>query len=307
MEICKCIIPAAGLGTGFLPFTKSIPKEMLPLLNKPIIQYIVEEALQAEMKHLLFVVNGRKTVIADHFDEETSLSALLSERNQEHLLNHLNRISRQASYTFLRQPDPIGTGHAVLLARHCIEKEYFCVAYPDGIFDGPESVLKQLTRVARQEKASVIAVYDIPNSQAPFCSVATAKKILSTDLGHLSCITDNPRPRDTSSTLAIAGRYVLSHRIFTALDYFNTHSEKEEVSLHDAINQMVHEGERVLTYKVKVARYDLSTQLGWLKSTIQLALKDPALAPHIKALFSETKSPLITPPFSPTHHVEKSC
>ncbi len=307
MDICKCIIPAAGLGTGFLPFTKSIPREMLPLLNKPIIQYIVEEAIQADLKHLFFIVNGRKNLIADHFDEEPSLTTLLTERNQEHLLNGISRLARQASYTFLRQPDPMGAGHAVLLARHCIEKEYFCVAFPDGIFEGPEPVLKQLVRVARQEKASVVAVYDVPNSQAPFCSIATAKKIVSTDLGHLASITDNPRPRDTSSTMALAGRYVLSHRIFSALEYFNTHSEKDEVSLHDAINQMVHEGERVLTYKIKAARYDLSTQLGWLKATIDLALKDPALAPHIKNLLTETKMPINPSHFSPARRVEKSC
>ncbi|HBY06085.1 MAG: UDP-glucose pyrophosphorylase [candidate division TM6 bacterium GW2011_GWE2_42_60] len=305
MEINKCIIPASGVGSRFLPFTKSVPKEMLPLLNKPLIHYIVEEAIRSELKHMFFIENQQKSLISDYFDTNTDLTNHLADHNQGALLENIKRLVRQASYTFIRQAEPQGTGHAVLQAKHCIEKEFFCIALPNYIIDEPEPVLKQLMRLTRQEKASTVAVFEVQGNEVPLYSIAKVKKAITPLSSQLVSITDNPRTRDINSTLALAGRYILSSRIFAAIEYLNTHSEKDEISINDAITHMIHEGERVLTYKIHGPVFVISTPLDLIKATVMLGLKDPVLAPQIRDLLALEKDSIPSPAFTPARPVEK--
>ena len=288
MEISKGIIPAAGLGTGFLPYTKTVPREMLPILNKPVIQHLIEECLEAEISQFFIITNRRKNAISDYFDTLSEIELTLTERKQYDLLTSTERLVRLGSYAYIRQPEPLGVGHAVLLAKRCFNKEYFGVALPDDLIDAKEPVLKQLTRVARQEKACVIAVHEVPSAQINSQSIIGIKKSFSSALMQVGSITDNPTLKCASSNLAVLGRYILSSKIFPVLEYLNNFSEKRELSLNDAINQMVHDGERVIAYKIQGTRYDLRTPLGWLKAIVSVGLKNPAYAPHLRALIESS-------------------
>lgn len=305
MEINKCIIPTAGIGSRFLPFAKSIPKEMLPLLNKPLIHYIVEEAIRSELKHIFFIENQQKSLISDYFSTNTDLANHLTDHNQGALLDGIKRLVKQASYTFIRQSEAQGTGHAILQAKHCIEKEFICIALPHQIIDEAEPVLKQLIRLARQEKASAVAVFDVPSNEVPFYSIASVKKTITPLSSQLTSITDNPRPKDVNSTLALAGRYILSSRIFNAIEYLNTHSEKDEISINDAITHMIHEGERVLTYKIQGPVFTISTPLDLIKATVMLGLKDPILSSQLHDFFAKEKEISLFPTFTPARSTEK--
>ena len=286
MDITKVIIPAAGLGTRFLPYTKSVPKEMLPLLNKPALQYIIEEGIASEIKQFLVITARGKQAIEDHFDVDPNLDLFLSERNKSDVVTGINRIIRNAYFTYIRQAEPQGLGHAVWLARHCIGKEYFGICLPDDIIAGKQPGLLQLMRIARQEKASVIAVQEVPLECVSSYGVITIKQQITPNLFQINNVVEKPKQKDAPSNLAIIGRYVLSHKIFQALDETST-SESGELQLTDAIAHMMKMNEKVFAYKVQGARYDIGNPIGWLKASIGLALQDPQYAPHIKQFIDE--------------------
>lgn len=290
MEISKIVLTAGGLGTRFLPYTKAIPKEMLPILTKPVIQYVIEEALNSELSHFFIVTNRNKHIIADHIDAAHDLNAVLAERSQEDLLACTRRLARLGTYAFIRQSEPLGMGHAIMLAQQCIGKEYFAVAAPDDLIDSPDPLLKQLIRVARQEKGSIIAVQEVPNSCLATSQVISIKKTITPSLFQVSGIVDRPLPKNTPSNLAVVGRFVLSHKIFSALEYVSNYNDDHEISLSQAISHMIHDNERVFAYKISNTRYDLSTPLGWLKAVIGFGLKNPQFAPHIKTILEESNS-----------------
>src|ERR1700735_3652362 len=162
MNVTKVVIPAAGLGTRFLPWTKSAPKELLPLLNKPAIQWVVEEAMMSEIKHFSFVTSRTKNAISEHFDSSPDLEMFLKEKNKLDLIASIQKIIQSADFTYIRQPEPLGLGHAIWMARHTIGKEYFGIILPDDIVVDKTPGLAQLIRIARQEKASVVAVQEVP-------------------------------------------------------------------------------------------------------------------------------------------------
>lgn len=268
MDIVKTIIPAAGLGTRFLPFTKAVPKEMLPLLNKPAIQYIVEEALTADIKNVLMIVSKNKQAIADHFDSNLELEMILKERGELDLLTSLKKISKEAFFSYIRQSEPLGLGHAIWLARHSINKEYFAVQLPDEIVISKTPALAQLIKIARQEKATVVGVQEVPLEMASSYGIVAIKKQITPNL-------------------ALIGRYVLSHKIFPALESIET-DFKGELQLTDAISQMMFNNEKVFAYKIQGIRYDVGNPIGWLKALIGCALQDPHYQPHIRK-FLENK------------------
>ena len=305
MELCKVVIPAAGLGTGFLPYTKSIPKEMLPILEKPVIHHLFEECIASEMTQIFVITSSRKDVIADHIDASADLEAYLAERGQMNLLASTQKLTRMASYAFIRQPEPLGSGHAVLLARPCIGKEYFGIASPDDFIDSPEPTLKQLLRIARQEKTSIIAVQEVPQSSVSSHDIIAIKKTLTPNLFQVADIVENPSQKDTPSTLAVVGRMIISYKIFAALEYANTHSEKREISLSAGVSQMIRANERVIAYKIPGIRYDLRTPLGWLRAVVGTALKNPQYAREIKLLVEESE-PLRSVVYSPARVAEHS-
>lgn len=282
MDITKAVIPSAGLGTRFLPFTKAVPKEMLPLLNKPAIHYIIEEGLNSSIRNFFLITSKHKHAIAHYFDSAAELEATLKEKNKSDLIINLEKIIRSAHFTYIRQREPLGLGHAIMLARHSINpKEYFSIFLPDDIITGKTTAIGQLIKIAHQERASVIAVQEVPPEGISSYGVIAIKKQLTPNLFHVSHLVEKPQPKDAPSNLAVIGRYVLSGKIFKALDEVSTYAI-DEIQLTDAISQMIKNNEKVFAYKIQGTRYDIGTPLGWIKAVISLALQNPHYGPHIK-------------------------
>lgn len=289
MEITKVVIPAAGVGPRFLPFSKTVPREMLPLLNKPSIQYVAEEALLSELVNMVIITAKGKELIGDHFDM-SALPQWARDHDKAGLLASVEKLARLAHFTYIPQQEPLGLGHAVWLARHCINKEYFAVALPDDIIFNKQPALSQLVRVARQEKASVIAVQEVPTECVSSYGIVGIRKTITPNLFQLSHVVEKPHPKDAPSSLAVVGRYVLSSKIFNSLDELQTY-EQTELSLTDAICHMMQHNERVFAYKVQGTRYDLGTPLGWIKAVIGSALQDPEYGPATRKFLADINSP----------------
>lgn len=289
MEISKIVVPVAGLGSRFLPFTKAIAKEMLPLINKPAIQHVFEEALQSELAQFLLITGRNRDALANHFEAARDLELLLKERDKTGLLASLDKITRLAQLTYINQPEPLGLGHAVWLARHAIHKEYFALALADDIIINKQPALSQLMRIARQEKASVIAVQEVSPEMISSYGIVGIKKQITPNLFQLSHMVEKPQPKDAPSHLAIVGRYVLSHKIFSSLEHMHTYATGE-LQLTDAIAHMIHNNERVFAYKIQGTRYDIGTPVGWVKAIMGMALQDPEYAPHVKKFMTEQLS-----------------
>ena len=287
MDVNKVIIPAAGLGTRFLPYSKSIPKEMLPLLNKPAMHYIVQEAVESGIKHLSLVTNRSKHCIEDYFDTTPGLSSALKDLEKETLLQDIEKIIQSVDFTYVRQHEMMGLGHALWLARHAIGKEYCGVMLPDDIIFAKQPGLEQLIRVARQEKVSVVAVQEVPTECLSSYGIISVKKQITPNLFHVGHIVEKPDHKDAPSHLAVIGRYVLSHKIFNALDEMTSYSVGEELQLTDAINTMMQSNEKVFAYKVQGMRYDIGTPIGWIKAVIGSALQDKQYGPHIQRFIND--------------------
>jgi UTP--glucose-1-phosphate uridylyltransferase len=289
MEIIKAIIPAAGLGTRFLPFTKAIPKELIPLLDKPAMQYVIEEAQQSGVNAFCVVTGRRKQAISDYFDSSLELEMLLREKHKENLTASIDKISRTAEFSYVRQQEQLGLGHAVLMARHFIGKEYFSVLLPDDIIVGQEPGLAQLLRVARQEKGSVIAVQEVSAQSISNYGVVAIKKRITQNLFQLSHIVEKPDFKDAPSNLAVVGRYILPYKIFSSLQEISS-GAVNELQLTDAISHMMRSGEKVFAYKIQGQRYDVGAPLGWIKALIGMGLQHPEYGPHIQKMLSEIET-----------------
>jgi len=290
MDVVKAIIPAAGFGTRFLPFTKAVPKEMLPLVNKPAIQYIVEEGLRSGIKNFLMVTSKSKYAIENHFDANQELEHLLEEKNKSSLISGISKIARKAYFSYVRQSEPLGLGHAILMAKHSIGKEYVGIALPDDIIISKQPGLAQLIEIARQEKASVIAVQEVPTECVSSYGVIAIKKQITPKLFQVSHLVEKPQQKDAPSNLAIIGRYVLSNKVFESLEDISTYA-MGELQLTDAISHMAQNGEKVFAYKMQGTRYDIGNPLGWLKAVIGTALQDPNYAPHVRKFLAEIDTP----------------
>jgi UTP--glucose-1-phosphate uridylyltransferase len=284
MAISKVVIPAAGLGTRFLPETKAVPKEMLPILNKPAIQYIVEEAAQSGIKLFLMVTSKEKNAIANHFDASLELDLFLKEHGKQALTAGLDKLIRNVQFTYIRQPEPLGLGHAIYMARHSISKEYFGVMLPDDIIVSQNAGLAQLIAVAQQEKASVIAVQEVPLEKTASYGVISIRKQITPNLFQINNLIEKPNPKDAPSNLAIVGRYVLSHKIFDSLDAIKPYAT-DELQLTDAIAHMLNNGEKVFAYKIQGHRYDVGTPMGLIKANIGIGLQHPEYSSEIKKMF----------------------
>ncbi|MBN2267349.1 MAG: UTP--glucose-1-phosphate uridylyltransferase [Candidatus Babeliaceae bacterium] len=290
MDIHKIVIPAAGLGSRFLPYSKSVPKEMLPIFHKPLIQYAIEESIASNLYNFFIITNKSKKLLADYLDTAPDLEAILKERSQEQLLVSTDRLARLGSYAYIRQQEPQGLGHALLLMQSYISKEHFCVALPDDLIVSPDPLLQQLIRIARQEKACVLAVQEVPNSLLGENTVINIKKSISRELFQVGSLSHQPTPKDAPSNLAVVGRYVLSPKIFPALEYLNTHLEGHELPLHAAISQMAQDSERVFAYKFTGTCFHIDTPLNWLRALVALGLQNPQYAQHISEIINETRA-----------------
>ena len=277
MIVTKAIIPAAGFGTRFLPATKVIPKEMIPVLEKPAIQYVVEEGIKSGIKQFVVVTGRGKKPLEDHFDIFPELEEALRNKNKSELLGNLPKIISSAQFMYVRQSEPLGLGHAIWTARNAFKKEYVSIFLPDDIITGPTPGMAQLLKVAAQEKCSVVAVQEVPFDHVSRYGVIAVKKQFSPNLFQVRELVEKPSEKDAPSNLAIVGRYVLSPGIFDALEDIKG-GVVGEMQLTDGIQKLLISGEKVFAYKIQGTRYDVGNPLGWLKANVSMALKHPEYA-----------------------------
>jgi UTP--glucose-1-phosphate uridylyltransferase len=283
MKITKAVIPAAGLGTRFLPYTKAIPKEMLPILEKPSIQLIVEEGLASGITEFNIIANDDKPELRNHFFHMPRLEALLKDRGKFTLLDSINAIINAAQFNFIAQPEPLGLGHAVLQAKDAVGDEYFGIFLPDEIMIGEVAALAQLIAVAEKYNASVIGVQEVPREKVSSYGIIAIKEELEDGIFDIDHLVEKPAIDQAPSTYALAGRYVLSPRIFDSLELTKP-GAGNEIQLTDGIADMMRKGERVIAYVMKTNRYDVGVPSGWIQANIELALKHPTLEPVVREL-----------------------
>ncbi len=282
MAIEKAIIPAGGLGTRFLPATKMVPKEMLPILDKPAIQYIVEEGVRSGIKNFVVVTGKHKSIIEDHFDSYLELENFLKQRNKEDSLEGLNKLINLANFVYVRQKEPLGLGHAVWSSRHVVGNEHIAVLLPDDVIMSTVPVISQLMQIAMQEKCNVIAVQEVPIEDVSRYGIISVRKQFSPNLYQVKELIEKPSMAAAPSNLAIVGRYILSPRIFDVLDEAKI-GTGGEIQLTDAIQTLLLSGEKVFAFKVQGERYDIGTPLGLLKANLDCALRHPKFAPTVMA------------------------
>ncbi len=288
-RIRKAVFPVAGLGTRFLPATKTVPKEMLPVVDKPLIQYAVDEAIEAGCDTLVFVTNRYKHSVADYFDKAYELEQKLEKAGKSELLAVIRDVlPRHVRAIFVTQAEALGLGHAVLCARPVIGDEPFAVLLPDDLIwnKGP-GALKQMVALAEAESASVIAVQDVPPEQTASYGIVATRDFQGRH-GDISAIVEKPRPEVAPSNLAVVGRYVLSGKIFDLLA--NTRpGAGGEIQLTDAIAALI-EKERVLAYRFQGRRFDCGSRIGLVEATIEFALEHDDLAEPTRAFMREVLS-----------------
>lgn len=280
MKITKAIFPVAGLGTRFLPATKANPKEMLPIVDKPLIQYAVEEAVAAGITELIFVTSSSKRAIEDHFDSNFELEATLKDRGKQDLLDIVRDILPDGvSCAYIRQKSPQGLGHAVWCAKQLVMNEPFAVLLADDLIDGGANpCLKQMIDQFNTKQSSIIAVQKIDPSETKKYGIVDVES--DATLSAIGSIVEKPNPADAPSNLGVVGRYVLTPRIFQLLE--KTHQGSGgEIQLTDAIAQLLKE-EKAYAYQFEGKRYDCGSKLGYLEATIAYALKHPELADDFK-------------------------
>ncbi|WP_436891316.1 UTP--glucose-1-phosphate uridylyltransferase GalU [Mammaliicoccus sciuri] len=279
MKIKKAIIPAAGLGTRFLPATKAMPKEMLPILDKPTIQYIVEEAARAGIEDIIIVTGKHKRAIEDHFDIQKELETTLYEKGKIELLNKVQYSTELANIFYVRQKEQKGLGHAIFTAKQFIGNEPFAVLLGDDIVESDNPAIKQLMEQYESTGKSVIGVQTVPESETYRYGIIDPKS-QDERLYEVSRFVEKPDKGTAPSNLAIMGRYVLSPRIF---DYLETQTEGSggEIQLTDAIERLNQE-DKVYAYDFEGQRYDVGEKIGFVKTTIEYALKDEEMRDEIK-------------------------
>jgi UTP--glucose-1-phosphate uridylyltransferase len=280
-QITKAVFPVAGLGTRFLPATKASPKEMLPVVDKPLIQYAVEEAAAAGITDMIFITGRNKRAIEDHFDKAYELEMELELRNKTELLETLQSATpRGINCIYIRQTEALGLGHAVLCAAPVVGEEPFAVLLADDLIDATVPVLRQMTDLAAAESCSVIGVMTVaPTETGSYGIVETAA--MTGRWGQIRRMVEKPKPGTTPSTLAVVGRYVLTPRLFHHLRTMPP-GAGGEIQLTDGIERLLAE-ERVLAYAFEGRRYDCGSKLGYLEATVDYGLKHPELAADFAA------------------------
>ena len=285
MRVRKAVFPAAGWGTRFLPATKAQPKEMLPLVDKPIIQYAVEEAVAAGIEQVIIVTSSQKRAIEDHFDLSYELEHLLEEKGDIEMLRQVRHISDLAQVAYVRQKEQLGLGHAVLMAKDLIGHEPFAVILPDDVVIGDRPCIGQLIHAYQQTHSSVVAVMEVPHEDTGrYGVIASEPAGDALDHGRLhkvSRLVEKPKPSEAPSDLAIIGRYVLTPKIFDKLEQ-TQRGAGGEIQLTDAIQALMEE-QQVFAYEFEGTRYDAGTTMGWLKASVELALQRPELAGEFRA------------------------
>jgi UTP--glucose-1-phosphate uridylyltransferase len=281
MKIRKAVFPVAGLGTRFLPATKASPKEMLPIVDKPLIQYAVEEAVAAGVTDLIFITGRGKRAIEDHFDKAYELEAELHAAGKVKLLKEVRGLLPPGiNCVYVRQGEAMGLGHAVLCARHLVNDEPFAVILADDLIDATVPVLKQMADLHLKEGASLVAVQNVARSETASYGIASTQAPKGR-LARMTGIVEKPKPQDSPSTLGVVGRYILSPRIFHYLEQ-TPRGAGREIQLTDAIGKLLSD-EPVYAYEFEGRRYDCGSKLGYLEATVDFALRHEEVAHGFRA------------------------
>ena len=272
-QVRKAVFPVAGLGTRFLPATKASPKEMMPIVDKPLIQYAVEEAAAAGITDMIFVTGRSKRAIEDHFDKAYELENELERKNKTEMLQFVrDLLPKNMNCIYIRQPEALGLGHAVLCARPVVGDEPFAVLLADDLLDGSAPVMQQMVDVYGQHGCSILGVQDVPRADTKSYGIVAATPV-SERIEKISAIVEKPKPEEAPSTLAVVGRYVLTPRIFHHLEAVQA-GAGGEIQLTDGIASLLAE-ESVLAYRYDGVRYDCGSKLGYLQATVVFGQRHP--------------------------------
>ncbi|WP_054026453.1 UTP--glucose-1-phosphate uridylyltransferase GalU [Bacillus sp. FJAT-28004] len=282
-RIRKAIIPAGGLGTRFLPATKAQPKEMLPIIDKPAIQYIVEEAVQSGIESIVIVSGRNKRAIEDHFDKSAELEMELEARHNEEMLEMVRKISQLADIYYVRQKEPLGLGHAVLCARRFIADEPFAVLLGDDILKADPPCLRQMMDVYEREQSSVVAVMEVPWDQTHKYGIVDIER--DKQVARVRNIIEKPAQGQAPSNYAVVGRYVLDPVIFDLLEKA-TPGKAGEIQLTDSLQQLNHISS-LMSYRFDGIRHDVGDKLGFVQATIDFALERADLGDEVRRYMLE--------------------
>jgi UTP--glucose-1-phosphate uridylyltransferase len=284
MVLKKAIIPAAGLGTRFLPATKASPKEMLPIVDKPAIQYVIEEAKSAAIESILIITGRGKEAIENHFDYSYELQNILEERGKKEEVEIVKKIADMADFFYVRQKEALGLGHAVLCAKNWVSKEPFAVFLGDDIIISKTPCIKQMIEVFEEKKATVLGVVEVDKKDTSKFGIIKGKKI-NDSLIEVSDIVEKPEAEKAPSTTAVIGRYILTPQIFDELEKTKP-GVGGEIQLTDAIKSLMKK-EKVFAYRFKGKRYDIGDKFGFLQATVEIALQRKDLGKEFKKYLKE--------------------
>ncbi|MBS1228790.1 MAG: UTP-glucose-phosphate uridylyltransferase [Proteobacteria bacterium] len=272
-KITKAVFPVAGLGTRFLPATKASPKEMMPIVDKPLIQYAVEEAVAAGISEMIFVTGRTKRVIEDHFDKAYELENELALKHKTKMLEYVqNLLPKHINCIYIRQSEALGLGHAVLCARPVIGDEAFAVLLADDLLDNDPPVMKQMTDVFDDYRCSVLGVLEVPRAETASYGIVKSSPVADR-IERIEAMVEKPQPEVAPSNLAVVGRYILTPRIFHHLERV-TKGSGGEIQLTDGIASLLVE-EQVLAYRYEGARFDCGSKLGYLQATVDFGRRHP--------------------------------
>jgi len=286
-RLMKAVFPVAGLGTRFLPATKAAPKEILPIVDKPIVQYAAEEAIAAGIHQLIFITGKHKRAIEDHFDKAYELENELQAKGKYDLLASVRQVlPDQATCIYLRQAEALGLGHAVLMAASVIDDEPFAVILADDLIRATPTVLEQMVEIHRRHQCSVIGVQRVKPEATRSYGIVDAEPI-GDRLYRIKSIVEKPDPKDAPSNLAVVGRYILTPRIFQLLQSVSS-GAGGEIQLTDGIAALL-ASEQVLAYEFEGKRYDCGSKLGYLQATVEYALDHPELSSEFRSYLKNLK------------------
>lgn len=283
MKVKKAVIPAAGYGTRFLPVTKAIPKEMLPIVDTPTIEYIVKEALESGIKDILIIVSSNKNAIVDHFDRNFELEHMLKEKNKLDELEKITSVTNECNIFFVRQKEQLGLGHAVLCAKEFVGNEPFALLLGDDLYVGEEKpALKQLLEAYDKVESSVVGTLYVDDCDVSKYGICSLKDFRRLPLLELDALIEKPALEDAPSNLAIGGRYILTPKIFELLET-QKRGAGNEIQLTDSINRLL-DYEKVYSYEISGRRYDIGSVYGFVDATLDFALKREDIRDRISDL-----------------------
>lgn len=286
-EVRKAVIPVAGLGTRGLPFTKSVPKELIPILETPVLQWVVQEAAESGIKEVVFVTSPHKEAIRVHFEEQSELTQYLTRKKQPELVQKVQAPSQMARFQYVIQENPLGLGHAILTAQSLIGEEPFAVLLPDEIFDSSQPCTQQLMDIFRQKGSGVVGVIPVADKDVSKYGIVEGTE-KGERLIQVNRVVEKPSPKEVRSRWALPGRYVLPPTVFEALKRVRP-SRNGEIQLTDALQNLA-ETKDLWAYALEAERFDTGDRLGWLEANLVWALKRPELREGVQGLLRKYAS-----------------